>query len=55
MSNNTEKITCPDCKSFVAENPDTPEQEIACLKECPDFMSQLISGQTKICKEAERK
>ena len=50
----TQNITCPECKHFVADNPDTPEQELKCLAGCVDFMKQLASGQTLVCKSAER-
>ena len=47
---NTENIPCTDCKSF-----DIEDGEPLCLKNCVDFRTQLMSGQTLICKAAERK
>jgi len=55
LEQNTENIPCPECKNFVADNPDTPDQELACLAGCPDFLKQLVSGETKVCSKAERK
>jgi len=50
---------CLNCQYFVADNPDTPEEETACTAEVdfkgqkiigrPDFRKQLISGQTTDC------
>ena len=50
---------CITCKYFVADNPDTPEEETTCVVEVvingvtvvgrPDFRKQLISGQTTDC------
>lgn len=42
---------CLNCKHFVADDPNTPEEELACLKDRPDFRKQLISGQTTDCSD----
>lgn len=52
---------CINCKFFVADNPDTPEEETACIVEYegnigrPDFRKQLISGQTTNCDSWQEK
>jgi len=49
---NTQPIACPDCKSFIM---DDGSEQPACEKGYPEFNKQLMSGQTTICPEAERK
>ena len=49
---NTQPIACPDCKSFIL---DDGSGQPACEKCYPEFNKQLMSGQTTICPDAERK